>query len=112
MTALGYCSRQVEGGRKLMGQSLVHPQRLGSLVGVSSCTLVRDEQGLVAHFQASCWDHFGLELCSISALFVGLHGPFFAWACSLLHEILEPTKWALKTCFAMSFFLLLMGFSF
>ena len=37
-----------------MGQSLVHPQRLGSLVGVSSCFLFRDEQELVAHFQASC----------------------------------------------------------
>ena len=45
MTALGHCSRQVEGGRKLMGQSLVHPQMLDSLVGVSSCFLVRDEQG-------------------------------------------------------------------
>jgi len=38
-----------------MEQPLVHPQRLGSLVGAFSCTLVRDEQGLVAHFQASCW---------------------------------------------------------
>ena len=40
-----------------MGQPLVHPQRLGFLVGVFSCTLVRDEQGLVVHFQssASCW---------------------------------------------------------
>ena len=85
MTALGHCSHQVEGGKKLMGQPLVHPQRLGSLVGASSCTLVRDEQGLVAHFQASFWDLFGLELCSILALLVGLHGPFFAWACSLLH---------------------------
>ena len=57
MTALGYYSRQVEGGRKLMGQLLVHPQRLGSLVGVSSCFLVKDEQGLVVHSQsfASCW---------------------------------------------------------
>ena len=36
MTALEHCSRQVEGGKKLMGQPLVHPQRLGSLVGVSS----------------------------------------------------------------------------
>ena len=49
---------------------------------------------------------FGLELCSISALLVGPHGPFFAWACSLLHEILGPTKLALKTCFVMSFFTL------
>ena len=31
---------------------------------------------------------FGLELCSILALLVGPHDPFFAWACSLLHEIL------------------------
>ena len=40
-----------------MGHPLVHPQRLGSLVGASNCTLVRDEQGLVFHFQssASCW---------------------------------------------------------
>ena len=34
MMAFGHYSRQVEGGRKLMGQSLVHSQRLGSLVGV------------------------------------------------------------------------------
>ena len=90
-----------------MGQPLVHPQMLDSLVGVSSCFLVKDEQGLVAHFQASCEDFFGLELCFISTLLVGPHDPFFAWACSLLHEILRPTKWA---CFVMSF-LLLMGFS-
>ena len=37
MTALGYCSRQVEGGRKLMGQPLVHPYRLGPFIGGSSC---------------------------------------------------------------------------
>ena len=55
MTALEHCSRQVESGRKLMGQPLVHPQRLGSLVWVSSCFLVKDEQGLVAHFQAAFW---------------------------------------------------------
>ena len=57
MTAFGHYSRQVEGDRKLMGQPLVHPQRLGSLVGVSSCFLVRDEQGLVVHSQSSafCW---------------------------------------------------------
>ena len=54
MKALGHCSHQVEGGRKLIGQPLVHPQKLGSLVGVSSCFLVWNEQGLVAHFQASC----------------------------------------------------------
>ena len=36
-----------------MGQPLVHPQRLGFLIGVFSCTLVRDEQGLVVHFQSS-----------------------------------------------------------
>ena len=40
MTALGHCSRQAEGGRKLMGQPLVHSQRLGSIVWVSSCLLV------------------------------------------------------------------------
>ena len=51
-----------------------------------------------------CWGPFWVGLCSILALLVGPHGPFFAWACSLLHEILGPTKWALKTCFAMSFF--------
>ena len=33
-----------------MGQPLVHPQRLGSLVEASSCTLVKDEQGLVVYF--------------------------------------------------------------
>ena len=55
MTALGHCSRQAEGGRKLMEQPLVHPQRLGSLVEVFSYFLVRDEQGLIAHFQTSCW---------------------------------------------------------
>ena len=61
MTALRHYSRLAEGGRKLIGQSLVHPQRLGSLVGVSRCTLVRDEQGLVAHFQASCCEPFWSE---------------------------------------------------
>ena len=65
MKALGHCSHQVEGGRKLMGQPLVHSQRLGSLVRVFSCFLVRDDQGPVAYFQASCW------------------GPF--WAGTLLH---------------------------
>ena len=40
MTAFGHCSRQAEGGRKLMWQPLVHSQRLGSLVWVSSCLLV------------------------------------------------------------------------
>ena len=42
-----------------------------------------------AHFQFFAGTFFGLELCSISALLVRSHGPFFAWACSLLHEILE-----------------------
>ena len=57
ITTFGHCSRQVEGDRKLMGQLLVHPQRLGSLVKASSCTLVKDEQWLVAHSQSStsCW---------------------------------------------------------
>ena len=48
MTALGHYSRQAEGSIKLMGQPLVHPQRLGSLVEVFSYFLVRDEQGLIA----------------------------------------------------------------
>ena len=52
MKALGHCSHQVEGGRKLMGQPLVHSQRLGSLVGVFSCFLVKNEQGLVVHSQS------------------------------------------------------------
>ena len=34
MMAFGHYSRQVEGGRKLMGQPLVHSQRLGSFVVV------------------------------------------------------------------------------
>ena len=38
MIALGHCSRQVEGDRKLMVQPLVHSQRLGSLIRVSSCS--------------------------------------------------------------------------
>ena len=40
-----------------MGQPLVHPQRLDSLVKASSCTLVKDEQGLVVYLQSStsCW---------------------------------------------------------
>ena len=38
MTTLGHCSHQAKGGRKLMGQPLVHSQRLGSLVWVSSCS--------------------------------------------------------------------------
>ena len=37
MTALGHCSHQVEGDRKLRGQPLVHSQRLGSLVWVTNC---------------------------------------------------------------------------
>ena len=64
MTALGHCSRQAESGRKLMGQPLVHPQRLGSLVGVSSCS-------------------FWLEMnkgCLPTLLCLLL--VFFAWACS------------------------------
>ena len=61
-------------------------------------------------FKPLTGDLLGLELYSISALLVGPHGPFFVWACPLLHEILGPTKWVLKTCFAMSF-LLLVGFS-
>ena len=65
MRAFRHCSREVDGGKKLIGQPLVHPQRLGSLVGASSYTLVRDKQRLVAHFQASFW------------------GPF--WAGTLLH---------------------------
>ena len=46
------------------------------------------DKGWFAHFQFFVGTFFGLELCSISALLVGPHGPFFAWACSLLHEIL------------------------
>ena len=72
MKALGHCSHQVEGGRKLIGQPLVHSQRLGSLVGVSSCFLVRDEQGLVAYFQASCWGTFWAGTF--------LHFSTFSWA--------------------------------
>ena len=57
MIALGHYSRQAKGGRKLMEQPLVHPQRLGSLVEVSSCLLVRNEKGLAIHSQsfAYCW---------------------------------------------------------
>ena len=54
MTALGHCSHQVGGDRKLRGQPLVHSQRLGSLVWVTSCSfLVRNEQGLFSF--AFCW---------------------------------------------------------
>ena len=50
MTALGHCSHQAKGGRKLMGQLLVHSQRLGSLVlSPSLLFLVRNEQELFAH---------------------------------------------------------------
>ena len=81
MTTFGHCSRQVEGGRKLMGQPLVHPQRLGSLVGVFSCSLIRDEQGLVVHSQssASCWGPFDLGLLT--------------WAGSFGPGCVHPTKW-------------------
>ena len=72
MTALGHYSRQAEGGKKLMGQPLVNPQRLGSLVRVSSCFLVRDEQWLVAHFQASFWGPFRVGTL--------LHFSTFNWA--------------------------------
>ena len=80
MTTFGHCSRQVEGGRKLMGQPLVHPQRLGSLVGVFSCSLIRDEQGLVVHSQssASCWGPFDLGLLT--------------WAGSFGPGCVHPTK--------------------
>ena len=72
MTALGHCSRQAEGGKKLMEQPLVHPQRFGSLVEVSSCFLIKDEQGLIAHFQASCWGPFWAGTL--------LHFSTFSWA--------------------------------
>ena len=72
MTSLRHCSCQVEGDRKLMRQPLVHSQRLDSLVRVSSCFLVRDEQGLVAYFQASCWGHFWVGTL--------LHFSIFSWA--------------------------------
>ena len=55
------------------------------------------KNGWLPTFKLLAGTFFGLELCSIPALLVGPHDPFFAWACSLLHEILEPTKWALKT---------------
>ena len=86
MTAIGHCSRQVEGGRKLMGQPLVHPHMFDSLVGVSSCFLVKDEQGLVAHFQASCWGPFWARTL--------LHFSTFSWAASpFLCLGLFPTSW-------------------
>ena len=47
------------------------------------------DNGWFAHFQFFVGTFFGLELCSILALLVGPYGPFFAWTCSLLHEILE-----------------------
>ena len=86
MTTLGHCSRQVESGRKLMGQPLVHPQKLGSLVGVFSCFLVRDEQGLVAHFQATCLGPFWAGTL--------LHFSTFSWATwPFLCLGLFPTSW-------------------
>ena len=51
-----------------------------------------------------CWGPFWAGLCSILALLFGPHDPFFAWACFLRYDILGPTKWALKICFAMVFF--------
>ena len=71
---------------------------------------LRMNKGWLPTFNPLAGDLFGLELFSISILLVGPHRPFYAWACSLLHEILGPTKWALKTCFGVSF-LLFMGFS-
>ena len=86
MIALRHCSCQVEGDRKLMGQPLVHPQRLGSLVGVSSCFLVRDEQGMVAFFQASCWGPFWARTL--------LHFSTFSWTTwPFLCLGLFPTPW-------------------
>ena len=51
MTTLGHYSRQVEGGRKLMGQPLVHPQRLGSLIRASSYTWLEMNKGWLSTFK-------------------------------------------------------------
>ena len=45
------------------------------------------DKGWFAHFQFFAGTFFGLELCFILALLVRPYGPFFAWTCSLLHEI-------------------------
>ena len=75
-----------------MGQPLVHSQRFGSLVGSLVVLWLEMNKGWLPTFKPLAGDLFGLELCSISSLLVRPHGPFFAWACSLLHEILGPTK--------------------
>ena len=52
VTVLGHCSRQAEGGIKLMRQFLVHFQRLGSLIWVSNCSFwLGMDKGWFAHFQ-------------------------------------------------------------
>ena len=73
MTAIGHCSCQVEGDRKLMGQPLAHPQRLGPLVGGSNC------------FFSLGWTRAG---CPLSSLFLG---PF--WVGTLLH--FSTFRWAI-----------------
>ena len=67
-----------------MEQPLVHPQILGSLVGLLAILWLGMNKGWLPTFKPLTGDLFRLELCSISALLVGSHGPFFAWACSLL----------------------------
>uniref|UniRef100_A0A7N2M1Y7 Uncharacterized protein n=1 Tax=Quercus lobata TaxID=97700 RepID=A0A7N2M1Y7_QUELO len=47
MTVLGHYSCQTEGGRKLMGQPLVHSQRLGSLIAHQPCIYVLDTPGVL-----------------------------------------------------------------
>ena len=59
MIALGHYSREVEGGRKLMEQLLVHHQRLGSLVGVFGQDSIWSNLALnakIAEIVSSQWD--------------------------------------------------------
>ena len=75
----------------LWDSPLVHPQRLGSLVGVSGCSSVRDEQGLVvhSHYSTSCWGPLDLGLLT--------------WASSFRLGCAHPTKWTTDVGHGLSF---------
>ena len=78
-----------------MGQPLVHSQRLGSLVGASSWTLVKDEQD--GAFARVLW----IGLAQWAGPFrLGCVHPFFYLGLSSFYSIFGPTK---MTHIAMSF---------